>query len=210
MNSASAGIPPIPLPVIVLAAGRGRRLGLPKLLAAYAGRTFLERILIRCAHSGSPVTLTVSPDLRARAEAALQDLQTRLGLPRPKVVEADPDGDMLDSLKTALRAEARAPGVWVWPVDAPFISAPGWTSAVAAVRTDPARVLQLRCGGRGGHPLWLPDSLRPALLTGHWENGLAGFLAGLERPRLHCLELAGEHLRDVNTPEDLHALTLAE
>src|SRR3972149_3370776 len=58
-------------PVIVLAAGHGRRLGGPKAFAEHHGRTFLERILARCREREARVTLVSDPRFRARMEALL-------------------------------------------------------------------------------------------------------------------------------------------
>ena len=58
--------------VVLLGAGHGRRMGGPKVLTRHGGRTFLERILARCAESASPVTLTVDPRFRAEVEALLE------------------------------------------------------------------------------------------------------------------------------------------
>ena len=198
------------LPVIVLGAGRGRRLGGPKLLAMHGGRGFLQRILDRCAETASPVTLTLAPETRAAAEALLRQWNIRDAWPQPALVETDPAGDMLSSLQAALRAAPHPPGAWVWPVDAPFISAAGWRAAAEEAAADPERVLLLRSGGRGGHPLWLPASLHPAVLSGRWDNGLAGLIQGLAPGQVRRLELPGEQLRDVNTPEDLPPLKPAE
>ena len=133
-------------PVIVLAAGHGKRMGGPKLFTEHEGRTFLERILQRCRETSARVTLVSDPRFRPRLEALLSTLPA----PFPRIVEADGTLDMLDSVQAALRAGPYEPGVWLWPVDAPFISAAGWRRAVEKVARVPNSVRKLRAGGRTG------------------------------------------------------------
>lgn len=188
--------------VIVLAAGHGTRMGGPKAFAEHHGRTFLERILERCRESGARVTLVSDPRFKARMEALL----ARLPPPFPRLVEADGTRDMLDSLQAALRAGPYEPGCWLWPVDAPFISAAGWRRATEQAARDPGAIWKLRVRGRTGHPLWLPSCLGPAILGGHWPDGLRGFLATVPPERIQALALDDEYLDDVDTPQQLAGL----
>jgi CTP:molybdopterin cytidylyltransferase MocA len=189
-------------PVIVLAAGHGTRMGGPKAFAEHKGRTFAERILARCRESAARVTWVSDARFKARLEALL----ARLPPPLPRIVEADGTADMLVSLQAALRAGPYEPGCWLWPVDAPFISAAGWRRATEQAARDPGVVWKLRVRGRTGHPLWLPFYLGPAILAGHWPDGLRGLLATLPPERIQVLALEGEFLDDVDTPDQLAGL----
>ena len=193
-------------PVLLLGAGHGRRLGGPKVFAQTGGCTFLARILARCCETRSPVTLTVDRAFRRQVEALLAELASQEGLPPPRLVDAAGDKPMLASVREALRLGGYEPGFWLWPVDAPFISAAGWRRAVATVAADPNVVWKLRSGGRSGHPVWFPFYTIPAIRRGTWPDGLRGFLATVEPERIHALELPGEWLGDVDTPEELVAV----
>lgn len=186
-------------PVIVLAAGHGKRMGGPKLFTEHEGRTFLERILQRCRETSARVTLVSDPRFRPRLEALLSTLPA----PFPRIVEADGTLDMLDSVQAALRAGPYEPGVWLWPVDAPFISAAGWRRAVEKVARVPNAVWKLRAAGRTGHPAWFPSDLVPAILSRRWPDGLRGFLREVPRERVRFLALQGEFIADIDTQEDL-------
>lgn len=188
--------------VVILAAGHGRRMGGPKAFTEHHGRTFLERILARCRETGARVTLVSDPRFRERLEALL----ARQPPPLPRIVEADGLLDMLESVQTALRAGPYEPGCWLWPVDAPFLSAAGWRRATDQAASDPGVVWKLSAGGRSGHPLWLPFYLVPAILAGQWPDGLRGFLAAQPPERVQVLELPGEYLDDVDTPQQLAGL----
>ncbi len=136
----------------------------------------------------------------------MADLLAREPPPFPRIVEADGTRDMLASIRAGLQAGPYEPGCWLWPVDAPFISAAGWQRAVEQAVRDPNVVWKLRAGGRTGHPLWLPFHAAPAILAGDWPDGLRGYLGTLPPERIQALALEGEYLEDVDTPEQLAGL----
>lgn len=188
-------------PVVILAAGHGRRMGGPKVFKAHGGRTFLERILERCAESASPVVLAVDPAFRADAER----LAAGHGGPI-RWVEADGTRPMLDTLQAALReplpAGAGGGGFWLWPVDAPFLSPQGWARAREAVEGAPEAIWKLRVQNKTGHPIWFPGWSVPAIRAGGWPDGLLGFLEE-QAARVRILHLEDEVIADFNTPESL-------
>jgi CTP:molybdopterin cytidylyltransferase MocA len=194
------------LPVIVLGAGRGTRFGGPKLFAEHKGRGFLERILTRCHEAGARVTLVTDPRDREALETLLTSLPPALTAPFPRMVQADGEADMMASARAALAQGPYEPGFWLWPVDAPFISAGGWLRAVETAARDPNVVWKLRARGRTGHPIWFPFHTAPAILAGSWPDGLRGFLNTQAPERIQALALEDEYLDDVNTPGQLAGL----
>ncbi len=127
-------------PVVLLGAGHGKRMGQPKIFAMFEGATFLERILERCRETASPVTLTVDPQFRDRAEVLLATLSP----PAPVLVEVDGALPMLQSVRAALRLGKFGEGFWCWPVDAQFISPMGWDQAVETVREESGAIWKLQ------------------------------------------------------------------
>ena len=197
------------LPVSVLGAGRGTRFGGPKLFAEHKGRGFLERILTRCHAAGARVTLVTDPRDKAPLERLLTSLPPVLTAPFPRMVKADGEEDMMASVRAALAQGPYEPGFWLWPVDAPFISAGGWRLAVETAARDANVVWKLRVRGSTGHPIWFPFHTAAAILAGSWPDGLRGFLktqATQATVRIQALALEDEFLGDVNTQEQLAAL----
>ena len=192
--------------VLVLGAGQGRRMGGPKLFATHQGRGFLERILTRCRESGARVTLVSDPRHSGRLDALLAGMPPHLLAPFPRIVHGSGEADMLASVRAALGAGPYEPGCWLWPVDAPFISADGWRRAVETVAAEPEWIWKLRVQGNTGHPVWFPSWSAPLILAGTWRDGLRGFLAGVAAEKIRILPLEGEFLADVNTPEELEGV----
>ncbi|MCZ6532160.1 MAG: nucleotidyltransferase family protein [SAR324 cluster bacterium] len=188
-------------PVVLLGAGHGKRMGQPKIFAMFEGATFLERILERCRETASPVTLTVDPQFRDKAEALLATLSP----PAPVLVEVDGTQPMLQSVRAALRLGKFGEGFWCWPVDAPFITAMGWDQSVETVRGEPEAIWKLQARGETGHPVWFPGWAVPRILAGCWDDGLLGFQEEC-RDQTHVLILGDEELRDFNSQEQLAAI----
>lgn len=189
-------------PVLIPAAGHGTRMGGPKLFISHQGKTFLEHILDRCRESRSPVTLAIDRFFEAEARRLLDATDYE----PPRLVTANGALPMLSTIKAALRLGAYEPGFWLWPVDAPFLSAKGWETAVETIDRDPNVIWKLKRAGKTGHPIWFPFHTIPAIIRGSWENGLRGFIAETLPERIQVLALEGEMLEDLNTPEDLEKL----
>ena len=185
-------------PVVILGAGHGRRMGGPKIFTRHGGRTFLERVLSRCAQSGSHVILTVDAGFAQEVDALL----AQLPFPRPTTVTCDGSLPMLASVQAALKTLPGGEGFWLWPVDAPFISQGGWALAIKTARSDQDAIWKLRVDGKTGHPIWLPPWSVAEIEAGPWKDGLLGFLAKFTG-QIRILNLDGEVIADFNTPQGL-------
>ena len=187
-------------PVVVLAAGHGTRMGGPKVFARMGNATFLERILVRIREAGCPAIVTVDPAFRERVAALLHG---RPGI-AVRLVPVDGILPMLASVQAGISAlDGAAQGAWLWPVDAPLLSAEGWRRARERAAAHPETILKLRAQGRTGHPTWFPRWACRAIAAGRWDTGLLGFLAEVPSALITVLVLPGETLTDLNTPEQL-------
>lgn len=184
--------------VLILAAGHGKRMGGPKVFTRHGAQSFLQRILARCAESGADVTLTVDPLFRVQLEAELR----AMNVAAPTLVDADGARPMLATVQAGLAAGGFERGFWLWPVDAPFISAAGWALATRAAAADASAILKLRVENRTGHPIWFPGWAVALVAGGEWSDGLLGFLNEHEQ-RVSILHLEHEVLSDFNTRQQL-------
>jgi molybdenum cofactor cytidylyltransferase len=147
---------------VVLAAGRGQRLGgvAKALLRRPDGAGFLASIQ-RCAgHAGVTDLLVVAAEPHRRATEAEA---ARLGL--PVVVNPEPDRGMASSVAIGFAAVAdrwpEAEAALLWPVDHPYVAAE--TIGALLAEAGAARVVVPVCGGRGGHPTLFGRDLWPEL-----------------------------------------------
>jgi len=133
---------------VVLAAGAGRRIGVPKAILPIGGTTFLAHVARGLDRPGVAGVVAVIGHRARRVEA-------EAGLP-PEValvVNPRPEDGMLGSVILGLdAAEARgADAVLLHPVDHPFAS-PATTDAVLTALAAGALVAVPSYGGRRGHP----------------------------------------------------------
>jgi CTP:molybdopterin cytidylyltransferase MocA len=180
---------------VLLAAGRGRRLGGPK---------------ARLVRDGRPVLDTLVEAYRAGGIAPIAVSWPR-GAPTPRApsgitwAPTDPDAPMSAALAGALAAlEATLSpggivGVVVQPIDAVDTDAALVAALVEAARAAPTRPLQVMHRARVGHPVYAPRALWAALVPDP-PGGLGALVAAAGPGQLAWPD--PRVLTDVDTPDD--------
>jgi len=185
---------------IVLAAGASSRMGSPKALLAYRGRTFLERTLdaLRPAcQSIAVVTARGSAEIRAICSANGVD----------SLINPAPERGMLSSLQCAIAARD-ADGYLFTPVDYPAIAPSTAAAIVVAFQSAQHDSVIPVFAGRHGHPVCISRALAKRIL-----DLPAGASA---RDAIHAADIFdlpvedGGILLDVDTPAEYEALTAGE
>ncbi len=150
-----------PLVAAILAAGESRRMGTPKALVPYRGKTFIEHLL----------EITRHPRIAARRivlGAHLDEIRAKLpGEAASIVVNPDWRQGQLSSIQAAIRtipAEETA-GLILCPVDHPLVSAKLIALLIDAFDAGESSVVLPAYRGKRGHPLIFHASLYPELLA---------------------------------------------
>jgi len=181
---------------IVPAAGKAERFGGAKLVASVGGETVLDRTLGSLLDGGvDQIVVVIAPDADLSPVQRLTDPRVRT------VVNDDPSRGMFSSIQTGMAVAAGDP-ILVLPGDMPFVTS-ATVRGVLLVSSERQRIVIPTHGGKGGHPIAIPEALRPrvlhALPTVTLKNALGGMLAlRYDMP----VEDAGV-LRDVDVPADL-------
>ena len=181
---------------IVPAAGRSRRMGTQKLLLPFGGTTVIEHVVVQLsAASLAGVVAVVSEAGTAVAEAA-----ARAGA-KP-VVNADPEGDMLSSVRVGLRALPRdCAGALVALGDQPTIRTRLVSQLIDEFERHPASILVPAHAGRRGHPVLFPSECFADVLACYDGVGLKG-LFEQHAARVRELDVDDETiLHDVDEPQ---------
>jgi molybdenum cofactor cytidylyltransferase len=147
---------PAPIAAVLLAAGASSRMGTPKALLRFEGRTFLERLGAVFAARCTPVVAVVGDHADVIAEALGQSGGVAL------VRNPDPTRGQLSSLQCGLRAlPPGLGGVCFHPVDAPALRAETVARLIDALHSAPSatELVIPRHQGRRGHPVLLRASL---------------------------------------------------
>ncbi len=180
--------------VVVLAAGRGTRMGRPKALMEVGGSQWW--LLQRAALSAlrARVVWVVSEEVR-------QAIEREPGSSGMEFAVSDPNAPMFVSALAGIRA-AGGRDVFILPVDVPCAAADVFESLCAA-----ASVAIPEYRGEAGHPVFLPSAWIDEALSGAESNSSSMRLDELIRP--DAVRVAVDDLRvcmNLNTPADVAAL----
>lgn len=186
---------------LILAAGRGRRMGGPKALLDIHGQPWWRIQSERLAATTIPATWVVSEPVRLA-------LAPYAGAPEC-TVGADPDAPMFASILAGLRELAANPprGVFVLPVDAPAPGPAVWRDLASAADSAPVVIPQYH--GKSGHPVllswvWIERTLMPAAASAADPRTLR--LDALIAPVARHLPVTDPCVViNLNTPDDVSA-----
>jgi molybdenum cofactor cytidylyltransferase len=133
---------------IILAAGESKRMGFPKMLLDFGGKTMLERVIENVKCSDVDEIIVVLGAENEKLKSIVSNLSVRLCYN-----ENFMDG-MLSSVKCGFRnISDRYEAVLVFQGDQPYINADIINSVIRAYRSTDFGLIMPVCNGRRGHPL---------------------------------------------------------
>ncbi len=189
---------------IVPAAGQSRRMGKTKQLLDIAGRPMLLAVL-------EPLA---AAEVRGIAVAVSPLVEAQLPQFPPKafaIVNADPDSEMIDSIRLALDAwRDRAPpaatdGYLVCPADQPGIPTTDFNACINAFRANPDHIVIASRAQKRGHPIIFPAPLADFVHSREADTGL-NTLPHRYPDKLQLIECPTPAItRDIDTPNDYEA-----
>lgn len=190
------------LHTLILAAGRGTRMGGPKALLTVAHEPWWRTQSRRLAATGIPTTWVVSDTVRA-ALAPSADAPQRL-------ITADSAAPMFASILIGLRALAHTPpqAVFILPVDAPAPEPAVWQALADSVNDLHTPVAIPTFQGKSGHPVllrwsWIESTLFAAA---HAADPATLRLDTLIAPVAHHIAVTDPCVViNLNTPDDVSA-----
>ena len=181
---------------LLLAAGAGRRYGMPKALVRYRGRLFVEHAA-DALHAGGcgPVVVVLG--------ALADDVRSTAALSGSSLVD-NPDwaSGMGSSLRVGLAglAGVDATAVVVLPVDTPGVTAEAVRRFVAMA--SPSALARATYGGTPGHPVLIGRERWAAVAElADGDAGARPYLAQHDVTTVPCEDIASG--ADVDRPEDL-------
>lgn len=187
---------------VILAAGRGRRMGRTKQLVEWRSADGLKPLVAAAYDTVHAVCDEMVVVLGHEADVVAAALGNRAF----HRVASDPDAPMFESVRAGLRAAQivdRAATVVLQPGDHPEVA-----SATLSILADwslkrPVQTIIPEYGGRGGHPVLIPATVAAILVAAQCPTGLGDFW--LANPDL-CIRLPIDDaaiVRDIDTTEDL-------
>jgi molybdenum cofactor cytidylyltransferase len=183
---------------IVLSAGKSERMGEPKALLSFRGKTFLENILDAISKSSVEHVVVVVGHHRKEIEERLT--------PAAKVV-FNPvyELGMITSFQAGIRAlPAGTSGALLFLVDHPLVEAGTIESLVAKLAPD--RIVLPTFNGRRGHPVLFSSDVLDEILALTTSQG-ANIVVRKDPSRIVEVPVNSPGiLVDVDTPEDFQNL----
>jgi len=155
------------LAVAILAAGESRRMGTPKALLDYHGKTFVDHLAEVAQHPRIGFQRII---LGAKAE----EIQSRIHVTADSiVVNQDWPRGQLSSIQAAIRSLAgeATDGLMLCPVDHPIISREVVAQIVQAFEGSDKQIVIPTYEGRRGHPVIFRANLYPELLAASADVG---------------------------------------
>lgn len=179
---------------VVLAAGKGNRIGIAKLRLMTGGETYLARS-VRILSGASPVVCIVSPEEAAWAMAAV---------PHARIITASSQaGAMLSSVQLGVEALISCYGAIILPVDHPAVQERTVGRLIEAGLRGTDAVVKPFYRDRAGHPILVPRSIFPAILSAPAQRTLREVIA-MSGIRVDRVEVDDPGvLKNVNTLTDL-------
>lgn len=180
---------------VVLAAGASSRMGRPKALLPFDGRTAVEILSGTLRACGLDVVAVVEPGSEPEAEVA------RIGVPsvRNPIARLGRTG----SVQFGWREARPGTGILVAPVDCPLVKEETCRALLARAGTH--AIVRPVHAGRGGHPLLLAPELRGEVLALAPNASLRTVLHLDPRRRLDVEVDDPEILTNLDTPQDYGA-----
>ena len=158
---------------LVLAAGRSRRMGRPKLLLPLSdGRTVLAHVVHSLREGGaSPIVAVVETDAVAEEAEKAGAL-----IARPRGME---ESDMLGSIQVGLRSLQAydVAGAFILPGDMPFVRPETIRQLREAFESGPPHLVAPSLERRRGHPVCLPRERWPEVESLAPPSSLRDYLA---------------------------------
>ena len=199
--------PAVSLAVVLLAAGKARRMGSPKLLLPWGDTSILGHIIRQWQELGA-VQIAV---VLAKPGLNLDPELDRLAFPATnRIPNPEPEKGMFGSIQCAARWPGWIGSVTHWAVvlgDQPHLQSATLRGLLDCVAENPARVCQPVRGSRRRHPVVLPKALFGELKSTRAQT-LGDFIARCGQAGFACDDPGLEH--DIDTPQDYQkALAMA-
>lgn len=183
---------------IILAAGASSRMGRPKTLLEFDGKTCLDLALAACRGLGTPIVV-LGP--------AREEIQKRVPLGSVQIaLNEDPESGQTASLKAGLAALApSAEAFLIYPVDFPLVSAEEVGRLVEAYlkHPDPSKAIFIPSYGmQRGHPVLCRTALAPEF-AGLPDDAPARTVINQRAARISYVDFPHAYiLMDMDIPED--------
>ncbi len=184
---------------IILAAGSGTRIGLPKLYLKIGERYFLDKICENLFDAGINNVSAVIAD-----EYENTVFKNRLKI--SWIINPNPKLGMISSVYHGINSGESADGYLIIPVDHPKIQSETFYGLVTSFSRNKNSVIVATYKGVSGHPLVIPKSLALQIENKDYSEGLRGIIRSSGMKIIVQETNDAGVLKNINTKNDLIGL----
>ena len=178
---------------IILAAGKGSRIGGPKWQLACGDKTFLDTIVDSLAQAG------------VQKIACVVDSHS-MPVPDPRttlVINPAPEKGMFSSVYCGVLTFTDVEGYLIMPVDHPLVQVVTIQELLAAFADNPEKIVRPVHNNKAGHPVIIPRTAVSNIMDAELDGNFKQFLQD-QNPEIHDVVVADSGV--LNNINDLKAL----
>lgn len=181
------------LAAIILAAGKGSRIGKPKWQLLYNGKTFLDIILSKLQDIAiTDIVVVANPE-------SIPDIPSHANL----VVNSRPEYGMISSIYCGIKSLPDAAGYMIFPVDHPLINAETLKLLHVNFLLEPQSVIIPNYHQHSGHPIIIPQHIAAKIPFEDYPGGLRRLLLTINQQITKVQVTDPNILKNINTVADL-------
>jgi len=178
---------------IILAAGAGRRFGMPKWQAEYGGKTFLELIIEKVNNAG---IYDIACVIRKDSVPNIKKIKY--------TVNPTPELGMFSSLFYGINVFPDKLGYVIIPVDHPFFEYETLIKLCSSFKNQGfCNIARPVYKSRPGHPIVIPGTLAKHIPIGDYDGGLKKFIEDADVPLKNVNVYDRGILMNINTVNDI-------
>ena len=185
------------LSALILAAGKGKRIGKPKLMLELNGKSFLKIAADILKKAGiQNIFCVVSKESFDWAAGNTEGVSF--------IINPFPEKGMISSVQIGLKETDKSDGVVIIPVDHPFVNASTVKMIIEAFNNNPDCLIKPVFNSVSGHPIIIPPELSKEILSSGINKTLDVVIRESFVKKISINTDDPGVIKNINTPEDLN------
>jgi molybdenum cofactor cytidylyltransferase len=184
------------LSALILAAGKGSRIGKPKLMLEFKEKSFLSIIADNLKEAGiKNIFCVVSSEFFNWAAGNVKGVNY--------TVNPNPENGMISSVQIGLKETGNCDGVIIIPVDHPFVSTDTMKLLIESFCNNPDCLIKPIFKNVSGHPIIIPPELSKNILSSGINKTLDVVIKESFVKKIGINTDDSGVIKNINTTEDL-------
>jgi molybdenum cofactor cytidylyltransferase len=180
---------------LILAAGKGSRIGKPKLMLEINNKSFISVIVDRVKSAGIDDMICIVSN--ETYEWTKKNINCNI------VINTEPEKGMISSVYYGAVNLNDCEGVMIIPVDHPFVEAGTYLELIEEFKKNKDSIIKPVFDGKSGHPVIVPYDIIKSINKENFSSGLKEVIKKSGRKQIYVEINDKGILKNINTKEDL-------